>query len=170
MQAAIKANVPDANVNAELAASMARSVASIGIRTASIQILRDLGYRACEGVMNGVIQGELYKTMVGGVTDATLSLVAIEGLTQMAPAPLVVLGAAGSANVSGGNPTATSTAPTVQVTPLAVQGMTPQEVGIVSSSVVQILKLHNSLRRAQLGLPAEANEKVADQAAQAETK
>jgi hypothetical protein len=48
---AAKANVPSANVNAELSGSCARAVASIGLRTASIQVLRDLGYRACEGVI-----------------------------------------------------------------------------------------------------------------------
>jgi len=139
LQAAAKANVPQANVNAELSASYARAVASIGLRTASIQILRDLGYRACEGVVNGVITKATYKHLVSHLGDTTLPLIAIEGLTQMHPAPLVAVSPSGSASTSTTGTSATTGPTTITIQDIG-KDYKPEELKNVAASIVQILQ------------------------------
>lgn len=88
---------------AEISQTYASTVASIGLRTAGIQILRDLGYRACEALINdafGPDKIQVYKSLVGGVDDAAVALVAVEGLTGMRPAPTVAVSSSGEASTS----------------------------------------------------------------------
>ena len=139
LDAALKAKVPQADVDAELAGSYARTLASIGLRTASIQILRDLGYRACEGVINNVIDKHVYRSLVAGVGDATIALVAIEGLTQMRPAPLVVVSPSGTASTASGA-TATTNAATINIQD-AGKDFKPEELKNVAQSVVEIIRI-----------------------------
>lgn len=65
--------------------------AALAGRTGATQILRDLGYRACEGVMNGVIGAAEYDRIIGGTPPTVLGLVAVEGLTGMRWADKVVI-------------------------------------------------------------------------------
>ena len=141
LQAAAKANIPQANVNAELSSSYARAVASIGLRSASIQILRDLGYRACEGVANGVIKEETYHEIVEHLGTTTLSLIAIEGLTQMHPAPLVVVSPQGTASTTTSGTTATTGPTTINVQDV-LKDYKPEELKNVADSVVKILEAY----------------------------
>ena len=147
--AAAKANVPSANVNAELSGNYARAVASIGLRTASIQVLRDLSYRACEGAMNGVINDETYRELVSHLGDTTLSLIAIEGLTQMQPAPLVAISASsGTANTTSTGTSASggSTSVTVHDTGADYK---PEELQKVAETILAILKEYNREAKSQ---------------------
>jgi len=157
LAAAATAKIPSANVDAGAQGSYARNVAALGLRTASIQILRDLGYRACEGVMNNVIDGKIYEVMVGGVTDATLGLVAIEGLTQMPAAPTIVTNASASTTPGPNGVTTAANPGTATVQPVAAGTSTNTNTGDVSTvaaSVVQIIHAHYEVRKEQMKLMA----------------
>ena len=128
----------------ELSQSFSSSMASIGLRTAGIQILRDIGYRACEALANGVIDKHQYHEIVHGVDDAAIALVAVEGLTQMHPAPAAAIspGASGS-TLTGGQPGTSAT-----VTPASINFMRPTDqpqpsvepTSAVANSVLEIVK------------------------------
>ena len=77
--------------SAEVDAGFNQSVASIGIRTPTIQLLRDGFYRACEAMMNGAISDGEYMTILENIDNVMISLLAIEGLTQMERAPGVAI-------------------------------------------------------------------------------
>ena len=137
---AIKGELPQ-GPKAEVSGSFAETVASIGLRTAAIQILRDLGYRACEGVMNGVITPGDYDILIAGITRATLGLVAIEGLTQMRPAPAVVVNPGASASTSGGTQ-AQTTPTTVNVTvPANASALSADAAKEIAAQVTAVVRL-----------------------------
>jgi len=75
---------------AELAAAFQRgeAVGSIGMRTQTIQLLRDGLYRACEAYMNGAIDQFQYNIILTNVNRMTITLLGIDAIggTQRAPA------------------------------------------------------------------------------------
>lgn len=92
--AAAKADVPNAG-GGELSGGFSQTASSIGIRTATIQLLRDGYFRACEASMNGMLSPESYQHILEGISPVMVGLVAIDGLTQMGPAPIVSIGTIG---------------------------------------------------------------------------
>lgn len=86
----------------ELALSQAEAGQDIGLRTQSIQLLRDAMYRACEGAAAGLITGLQFNELQTRFQKLTAVLLATEQLTgavQPRPAPVVVAGgAAGTGN------------------------------------------------------------------------
>ncbi len=79
--------------------SSAESAASIGLRTQTITILRDMLYRACEGFMNGVISEFEYNAIVVNMDKTIVNALATDGLAGTPVAPAVTIGteAGGSA-------------------------------------------------------------------------
>ena len=77
---ALEALIPQAQVNAKLAASLAETLAQLGERTPTIQLLRDALYRACEAYLNGVLSKDEYKDLLYGYDDLVVTLLAIEGI------------------------------------------------------------------------------------------
>lgn len=77
------------------------SAASIGIRTATIQLLRDALYRACEAYLNGAVNEFGYGLILNSMDDVMTALMGIEGLTQMKPAPLVAIGGSAKSAAEG---------------------------------------------------------------------
>ena len=129
----------------ELSSSFATSVASIGVRTASLQILRDIGYRVCEGLANGVIDEHHYHEIVHGVDDAAVALMAVEGLTGINQAPSATTSSSGSAKTTS---TDMSSGTTEAITPAASTSSsptvdkpqpTPEQAAAVASKVVEIV-------------------------------
>lgn len=86
--------------SAALAASANESVASVGLRTQTIQLLRDGFYRMCEGYMSGALTGEDYSIMQRRYQANMLALLAIEQLTGSVRAPTVALDTSASAIVA----------------------------------------------------------------------
>lgn len=86
--------------------SLAESAASIGLRTASIQILRDIMYRECEAYINGGITSFGLETLQRRFQSTLVAVMAIEGLTGAVKAPAVAL----SGNASQMNAQALETA------------------------------------------------------------
>ncbi len=67
--------------SAALGIALKESVAQLGRRNATIQLLRDGLYRQCEAYLNGLIDQRGYKSLSNRYVDATVTLLAIEQLT-----------------------------------------------------------------------------------------
>ncbi|NMD09096.1 MAG: hypothetical protein GYA66_14085, partial [Phyllobacteriaceae bacterium] len=73
---------------AALAAGYSQSVASLAMRTQSIQVLRDGYYRLCEAHLNGLIDSYDYGLITAFIDEFIATVVAIEaigGTVQVAP-------------------------------------------------------------------------------------
>ena len=88
---------------AGVAASLSESAASIGLRTPTIQLLRDNLFRACEAYMNGAINSFQYNIMLTNMDRVMVSLLAVDVLGAAPVAPPVAIGTSSNANTSGGN-------------------------------------------------------------------
>jgi translation initiation factor 1 (eIF-1/SUI1) len=99
MSAAASASGTYKEVGAQLAGSFAETASNIGLRTQTIQLLRDGMYRACEAYMNGAItsadyskEQRRYQIIMGG-------LLAIEQLTGVVTPKQVILHCESAASV-----------------------------------------------------------------------
>lgn len=84
----------------EIAVAMQDSAAFTGIRTQSIQLLRDFGYRLCESRMSGAITSDQYDLLMRRFQKNTVALLAIEQLTGAIKAPTVALISSGKAEAT----------------------------------------------------------------------
>jgi hypothetical protein len=84
----------------ELALAMQDSAAFTGIRTQSIQLLRDFGYRLCESYLSGAITADQYDVLMRRYQKNTVALLAIEQLTGTVRVPPVVIAANNRAEVT----------------------------------------------------------------------
>jgi hypothetical protein len=73
--------------------------ATIGLRTESIQLLRDAMYRLCEGYAAGGINRATYQDLLSKYQKSMVSLIAISQLTGAVKPQQVVIGS--SANIGG---------------------------------------------------------------------
>ncbi|MGJ7490219.1 hypothetical protein [Variovorax sp. ZT4R33] len=87
-------------VGAQLAASFQESAASIGVRTSSIQLLRDQISYNCIDYMNGASSKEQHDLRARRAQKHTVALMAIEQLTGAVRAPSVTISTIGSAETS----------------------------------------------------------------------
>lgn len=85
---------------AKAAMAMQESAAFVGLRTQSIQLLRDYGYRLCESYMNGAINEAQYDILLRRYQKNTAALLAIEALTGTIKAPNLVLTSQGMAEAA----------------------------------------------------------------------
>lgn len=80
-------------LTAQLAASNAESATSIGLRTQTIQLLRDAMYRVCEGYMSRALSGPDFLKIHRRYQNLMLGLLAVEQLTgTVTPHPVVLNG------------------------------------------------------------------------------
>lgn len=86
--------------NGEVAYAMQDGAAFTGVRTQSIQLLRDFGYRLCESYMSGGITQSQYELLLRRFQKNAVALLAIEQLTGAIKAPPIVLTSNGSAEVT----------------------------------------------------------------------
>jgi hypothetical protein len=84
----------------ELAFAMQDGAAFTGIRTQSIQLLRDFGYRLCESYMSGAISAAQYDLLMRRFQKNTVALLAIEQLTGTVKAPPIALTTSGRAEAT----------------------------------------------------------------------
>lgn len=97
-QLAAEANVPN-QVTGKIAASFQESSSSVGLRTQSIQLLRDSLYRLCEGYMSGALDEAQYDILMRRYQKYMVALLGIEQLTGTIKAPAVAINTQGSAEV-----------------------------------------------------------------------
>lgn len=91
----------NSGVVASLASGINESAGSIGLRTQSIQLLRDGMYRTCEAYASGAISQDNYDRQQRRYQNLMLSLLAIEQLTGAVTARQIGLG--GGSSSSGVN-------------------------------------------------------------------
>ncbi|MCG6542772.1 hypothetical protein MCB86_22100 [Pseudomonas sp. KSR10] len=83
---------------AAIAATYGESAANIGLRTHSIQLLRDQLFSICQAYANGAISPNTYKMYLTRNQRNTVAIMAIEQLTGIAHGPNVVLASSSSAD------------------------------------------------------------------------
>lgn len=88
--------------------SIAEAAGAIGLRTQSIQLMRDHMYRVCEGYLAGAISQITFQLMHRRFQTTVVGILAIEQLTGAMRAPTIVLG--GSAQVGNADAVAQLTA------------------------------------------------------------
>jgi hypothetical protein len=79
--------------------ALGESAASIGLRTQSIQLLRDAMFRMCEAHANGSIDGYELGIMMRRFQSSMVAILAIEQLTGAVVAPPAAVSATGEATV-----------------------------------------------------------------------
>lgn len=88
-----KANISDVKA-LELAFGQTESAAYIGLRTQTIQLLRDGMYRLCEGYMSGALNETSFNRLQRRYQNLMLGLLSVEQLTGAVVAPQLALTAA----------------------------------------------------------------------------
>lgn len=81
----------DITAAVNLALSSTESAASIGLRTQSIQLLRDAYYRICEGYLSGGLDQVSYDVLQRRFQNHMIALLAVEQLTGVVKAEQVAL-------------------------------------------------------------------------------
>lgn len=71
--------------------ALSESAGSIGLRTQSIQLMRDAMYRLCEGYLSGAIDPVGFETLHRRFQSSMVAILAIEQLTGAVRAPTVAL-------------------------------------------------------------------------------
>lgn len=87
-------------VSVGVSAALQESAAFVGLRTTSIQLLRDFGYRLCEAYLSGGIDKGQYDLLMRRFQKNVVALLAIEQLTGAVKAPTVVLTSKGRAETA----------------------------------------------------------------------
>ena len=76
---------------AKLGLQVATTAAYVGLRTQTIQLLRDAMYRLCEATLNEQITEEEYRMLFKNLSETMITLLAIEQLTGVVRAPPVII-------------------------------------------------------------------------------
>lgn len=76
---------------AALTSSLSEGAANIGVRTAALQVLRDITYRDCEAYANGGVTPFGLETLQRRFQSSMVSILAVEQLTGAVRAPNLVL-------------------------------------------------------------------------------
>lgn len=98
-QLAAEAKLPS-EVTAKFAGGFQESSSFTGLRTQSIQLLRDGFYRLCEGYMNGALTPIQYDLLMRRYQKLMVTLLGIEQLTGAIKAPAVTINMQGIAEIS----------------------------------------------------------------------
>ncbi|MDD5716240.1 MAG: hypothetical protein PHW64_00425 [Sulfuricurvum sp.] len=90
MQLALEGNIPN-NVAGKIATSLQEGTSFTGLRTQSIQLLRDGMFRNCEAYANGAIDKDEYATESRRYQRNMIALLAIEQLTGAIRVPPIAI-------------------------------------------------------------------------------
>lgn len=96
---AAKADLPN-RVSAQISSAFQESASFTGLRTQSIQLLRDSMFRICEAHMNGAITAGQYDILARRYQKHTVALLAIEQLTGAIKVPPITINTSGSAEAA----------------------------------------------------------------------
>ncbi|WP_028113290.1 hypothetical protein [Ferrimonas kyonanensis] len=98
---AVEANVDVVEeVTAAFKSVNSENGATIGIRSQSIQLLRDAGFRLCEAYASGAIDESQYFAMLSKYQRSMVALIAIEQLTTSQPRSQIAIAANATLNLS----------------------------------------------------------------------
>ena len=96
---AAKVQLPN-GIGGELSGAFKENAQFTGLRTQSIQLLRDSQFRICEAYMNGAITELQYDLLARRYQKQTVALLAIEQLTGAVRAPSVIVNTDGLAEAA----------------------------------------------------------------------
>ncbi|MQX36147.1 hypothetical protein GHC57_06410 [Roseospira navarrensis] len=150
--AGAEASAAEVGYRSQLARTLTEVAAELGSRNATIQLLRDGLYRACEAHMNGLIDRAYYEEISNKYANAMVTLLAIEQLTPRGrtetttttaqPSSSTVRGAPGSGEGGSGGAGATaSAAPTVVTSSTVAPAQPPNDASIRAVSIMVSLFL-----------------------------
>ncbi|MBT9290564.1 hypothetical protein [Prosthecodimorpha staleyi] len=148
-------------VQAGISAAYGENAAYVGMRTQTIQLLRDGLFRACEAYMNGAIDETQYNLLLVNMPRTMAALVAMDGLTARPSAPPFALGAptvsalvtpaAAGAPQSGGAPAPISeskvtnnTQNTITIQPNTVNDKASDAVRDIALSMTEHQTVHSA--------------------------
>ncbi|AOE60625.1 hypothetical protein AXG94_02140 [Pseudomonas corrugata] len=86
---------------AQISAAQQEAATFVGMRTQTIQVLRDQMFRLCEARMNGAISDVEYQMLLTRNQRYTVALLAIEQLSGVRQVPVVSLTQTGTASITG---------------------------------------------------------------------
>lgn len=89
--ASIEGSASSEAISAALKGAFSENAATIGIRTQTIQLLRDSMYRICEGFLSGAIDKKQFHQLHQRFQRIMVTLVAIDQLTQAAQPPATAI-------------------------------------------------------------------------------
>jgi hypothetical protein len=78
--AAITAQGGTPEIGVGFGAGSSEAAAAIGLRTQTVQLLRDGYYRLCEAYLNGVVSKEQYNLTLAGIDDLMVTLLAVDAI------------------------------------------------------------------------------------------
>jgi len=134
-----------------VAAATSESAASIGLRTQTIQLLRDGLYRACEAYMNGAIDQHQYNIILLNIDKLMVTLLGIDAIGGTPKAPAIAM-SAGVPHVTttaakDGGPATASADPDKSVPPAIVpQVITEKTIdptGIQAEAIANVVMAAN---------------------------
>ncbi len=96
------------DVAAQTAFGRNEQVGSIGLRTETIQLLRDGYFRICEAYLNGALDRRDYDLVILGIDTFMITLVAIQAMGGVVAAPGVILSPQGDVNIGEDGPSVTA--------------------------------------------------------------
>lgn len=130
-------------ISAALSASRSESAASIGLRTQTIQILRDGYFRICEAYLNGALNSEDYKRVISHVDGVIAVVMAIDALGGTISAPAIAISAGKSTAGATGSGANTSIEPTLSIGAFAPErGSLSDAQAQAIENVVRMYLLH----------------------------
>lgn len=133
------------NVKAAIGGGSSESAASIAMRTASVQVLRDGYYRLCEARMNNAITPEDYEGVISEIGPFIATILAADAIGGMEQAPAVAIsGGVATANV-GGAGTKGVTGVGLQIDEIDAGDHPPD---IQAKRIAEVLKLYLAHRQA----------------------
>jgi hypothetical protein len=138
--AAGAAPVSGGNASAKLAGGFSESAGSIGLRTQTIQLLRDGYFRLCEARLNNQITNRDYQATLYFIDEFIATVAAIESLGGIVQAPPITISSGGVASISDTAVSSTQTSPPSLVQPIKVNtvGIPPE----AAKAIQEILKAY----------------------------
>jgi len=122
------------------------SVGSIGLRTQTIQILRDGYFRVCEAYLNGAIGKDQYDGVVRNIDSFMITLVAIEAVGGVVAAPAITIASGGNLTVGADGTIEGSVTPgTTSVE--SIQAMAGNITKEQAHAIVDIVRSYQANRR-----------------------
>ncbi|MEO1607226.1 MAG: hypothetical protein AAFU34_18075 [Pseudomonadota bacterium] len=114
-------NIPVNGQEVGVSAGLGELAGSIGLRTQTIQLLRDGYYRVCEAYLNGAIDDRTYEAIFDHIDTFMITLVALEAVTGVVAVPAVALAATGQEGDQGNGG---GTASTISIEDITAQPAT----------------------------------------------
>ena len=139
---------------ATLGVQVATTAAYVGLRTQTIQLLRDAMYRLCEATLNEQISKGQYMELFKALEDDMITLLAIEQLTGAVRAPPVVIygeiKTTKPATKADSEQTNTKGGGTFTDTMIKVEPFNPMTAREISGAVLKILNSREKIRVLQM--------------------